>query len=817
VWEEECESHKSRRRRTIDQSKFDLSVRPCLLTDWQRIDLPGTIHAARQGPISCVATDTDYALLDIENSGKISLPSIVSSSESTELSSNTVEIPDERRNPSPAPSSKGSSRSNTPLGTKPHPPRTSSLQRARSGDFSAHSKDTKEELKVPTPSKHARAVSTGSIRGVTAQPSGEIKAAGLPTRSRSTNGGSAGLLSPPTSSQRSSTTSRSPSPRAPSRQDGKAEGGSQAGQEEPLAPSTTSKSQSPSPANTPPISQTPPPTERALETPDTIEAAVAKPKPKEKVQLKPNIITPSATEFLITTGTGKCDPGVGIFVDINGDVTRGTINFERYPERLLLDSDGWLLSLLSQGPDKRTMIEIFKWDENQEERGIVELPSEEEQDGIGIKDVKSEISFSVADIGKRLMFVRIIPTEQGGEHTSRKLEAWEESRMDEEIQAARRISGAESRILLWNNTKIWGLVRSPPVLKLDGRLPMDFSGSANGAKVRIQAVMKVLKDVEGQQPETERHFHELAYIRQKSGMLLLAELLASSHSLDTGTVLAVESVLLEGGLDPRVVVALFPSFKKEVIEGKQGLWVYAGIKQVYDALLERDNKFSGGEADLETGTLLILKRYLAAWRSKKGFGSVLDEKEVFLTVDAVLLSVLLRLDSSATTDGMVKASSHAELYKLVDSGLDCFDRAVEILEEHKRLYLLSWLYQSKKKVTEVLQTWRRILESEVGDEEFVDGEERMKEYLIARRTKELVLDYGVWLAGRNPEIGFRVFADPRARIKWEPREILEILREKAPLAYRKFLEHLVHDNKVMPITACLYHANSCRLPSTQRT
>src|SRR5690606_16174484 len=120
--------------------------------------------------------------------------------------------------------------------------------------------------------------------------------------------------------------------------------------------------------------------------------------------------------------------------------------------------------------------------------------------------------------------------------------------------------------------------------------------------------------------------------------------------------------------------------KKEVIEGKQGLWVYAGIKQVYDALRERGNKFSGGEADLETGTLLILKRYLAAWRSKKGFGSVLDEKEVFLTVDAVLLSVLLRLDSSATTDDMIKASSHAELYKLVDSGLDCFDRAIEILE-----------------------------------------------------------------------------------------------------------------------------------------
>src|SRR5690606_39239865 len=121
-----------------------------------------------------------------------------------------------RRNPSPAPSSKGSSRSNTPLGMKPHPPRTSSLQRARSGDFSAHSKDTKDELKAPSNSKHARAVSTGSIRGVSPQPSNEKNSAGLPTRSRSTNGGSANLLSPPVSSRRSSTTSRSPSPRSSS-------------------------------------------------------------------------------------------------------------------------------------------------------------------------------------------------------------------------------------------------------------------------------------------------------------------------------------------------------------------------------------------------------------------------------------------------------------------------------------------------------------------------------------------------------------------------------------------------------------------------
>ena len=39
--------------------------------------------------------------------------------------------------------------------------------------------------------------------------------------------------------------------------------------------------------------------------------------------LGPHILSPTPTEFFLTTGTSQTDPGVGIFVDLDGEVVRG--------------------------------------------------------------------------------------------------------------------------------------------------------------------------------------------------------------------------------------------------------------------------------------------------------------------------------------------------------------------------------------------------------------------------------------------------------------------------------------------------------------
>ncbi|KAK3045341.1 hypothetical protein LTS18_014001, partial [Coniosporium uncinatum] len=138
----------------------------------------------------------------------------------------------------------------------------------------------------------------------------------------------------------------------------------------------------------------------------------------------------------------------------------------------------------------------------------------------------------------------------------------------------------------------------------------------------------------------------------------------------------------------------------------------------------------------------------------------------------------------------------AELNAVVDNGIDCFDRGIQLLEQFKRLYVLSRLYQSKKQASNVLATWRRILDGEEdrgGD--FIDGENELRKYLTKIRDKNVMKEYGTWLANRRPKLGVQVFADDHARVTFAPSEALELLRERAPAAVKEYLEYLVFGKK----------------------
>jgi vacuolar protein sorting-associated protein 3 len=190
--------------------------------------------------------------------------------------------------------------------------------------------------------------------------------------------------------------------------------------------------------------------------------------------------------------------------------------------------------------------------------------------------------------------------------------------------------------------------------------------------------------------------------------------------------------------------------------------------------------------------LQFLRRFLTAWRRKKGFGSIADVDEVFRSVDASLLVVLLELDKSSPRGPARANSVRSELNELVDQGLDCFERAISILESYRRLYVLSRLYQSRKMASEVLSTWRRIVEGELDSGgEFIDGEQKVREYLTNVRNPTVVQEYGVWLAARNSRLGVQVFAEDKSKVKFEPTQVVEILRRGAPDAVKEYLEHLV--------------------------
>ncbi|QSZ34988.1 hypothetical protein DSL72_007850 [Monilinia vaccinii-corymbosi] len=570
------------------------------------------------------------------------------------------------------------------------------------------------------------------------------------------------------------------------------------------------------------------------------------------VYLKPHIVSPSPQEFLLVTGTGPRDHGVGMFVNLEGDVTRSTLDFARYPEEIIVDGrgvdvdpvpstveeeeEGYVLASMTfeDGDILRYGIEIQRWDLDPGEDAVQKFwveapPSDEVSDDkgegkIGLRTVIQPGDVYFDDVVDKLRLKRFQPDALKSVNTStlslRSVEAqtamslkrvsderelfeesppgWEARRNDEEQQFAQRLGKSKSRVVTWSGKKVWWAVRNPLALRLDAELGME-TGDEELPTLNRRKAIELMNSLRGREAKTETEFISLGYIRQKIGLLIFISLLTAPAGQATEDEYgAAEEALLEGGLDPRVILAIVPVLQNEIIEGKTGIWIHGGVKDAADHFITVTNGIWDAQSSktnsiMPEQVLRFLRRFLLSWRRRKGFGSISNETEVFKSVDAALLIVLLQLDMSSPRGPARAKSTRAELNSLVDHGVDCFERAISLLQSYNRLYVLSRLYQSRKMTEDVLSTWKRIIEGEEEDEggELLDGENEVRRYLLNVRSPALVREYGVWLASRNPKLGVQVFADGQSRVKFEPTEALKILREGAPGAVKDFLEYLV--------------------------
>ena len=535
------------------------------------------------------------------------------------------------------------------------------------------------------------------------------------------------------------------------------------------------------------------------------------------VKLPPNVASPTPNEFLLTTGTRMSDPGVGMFVDMEGEPTRGTVEFSSYPESLVLEgtgigalsspsgeeTEGFVLALVRRQTAEGVAraIEIQRWDvdpgETQQAKEWVVLgPWKEEDEGkkcSGLRKATSSSELSVPEIGINLRQRRLRIIDEGQE-----VGASENKRNDEEDKFTGGFSQLQASVLFHDRETVSWVTKNPLVTQLERQLGLAVQQSGISISVDVTGVQKAINTIRGQEPKDELEFLTLEYIRRKGSLLLFGHLVLQTAM---GVVCyerdkrVVEEALASGDIDPRIIVSLVPGLTEEVDEGKDGIWLAQGLRDTFNTLrasfnaedIIQDPKGAYGD-----NLLGIVKRYLLAWRKKKGFGSVADEAHVFRTVDAALLRVLLLLDQNTPRGPATSGTVRAELNDVVDKGVDCFERAIELFEEFHRLFMLSRLYQSKKMSTQVLATWKRILsgEHDAGGE-MVEGEHDLRRYLTKIRDKALVQEYGAWLANRNPKLGVQVFADDSSRVRFQPAEAVEILKQQAPGAVKDYLEHLV--------------------------
>lgn len=535
--------------------------------------------------------------------------------------------------------------------------------------------------------------------------------------------------------------------------------------------------------------------------------------------LPPNIVSPTANEFLLTTGTTLTDPGVGMFVNLDGDVVRGTIEFSSYPESLVLDSashaevmpspddasqEGYVLALVrrQKGGMIERCVEIQRWDadpgeahRNKESLTLSSSTAASDDSfarGTGLRTASTSAELTVGDVALNLRLRRLKLQQQLED-------SLEIKRNEEEDKLASRFAQTQANVLLFADDKVSWIVRTALISQLNQQLDQAVRQTGDaGLSIEVSVVQRVVNSIRGQEPRNELEFLTLTYIRQKAAVLLFGNLVLQTIN---GVIAyehdkrRAEDALVSGDIDPRIVLTLVSPLDQEIAEGSGGIWLPQGLRDTVEKLRQsfgRDNISRDVKGPYGDNLLHLVKRYLMVWRKKKGFGSVADEASVFQTVDAALLNVLLMLDQN-TPRGLAAAGSvRAELNEVVDRGVDCFDRAVELFEQYHRLFMLSRLYQSRKMATQVLATWRRILEGEKdAGGELIEGEQSVRQYLSKIRDAALVQDYGSWLAHRNPKLGVQVFADDSSRVKFQPTEAVAILKEKAPGAVKDYLEHLV--------------------------
>ncbi|KAK3370152.1 hypothetical protein B0H63DRAFT_421905 [Podospora didyma] len=581
---------------------------------------------------------------------------------------------------------------------------------------------------------------------------------------------------------------------------------------------------------------------------------VSPPKPGSAF-LRPHIVSPTVEEFLLVTGTGPLEPGIGLFVNLDGDPTRPTLEFDRYPREIVADGGAPDLSSSRSSPGNEEEgyvlasmvkefedglhhgLEIQRFDvnvgEDEPQKFWLEVRDKETNEPtpntpIGIRSLMQTEEMSFEEVVDKLCQRRFSPFRGGNPETptmslrsmdsrtamsmerqsqekelfDRDLESdeeslppgWETARNREGEDFVRRLAKSSSRLAVWAGADIWWAVRNPLLLQLESTLNSAVSQNQPNTSERHQ-LLALLDTIKGRDAKSELEFMTLGYIRQRASVMLLSTFLGSPDPPFTeAETKAMEENLLGGDLDARVVLALIPALRNELVVNRRGIWIYGGVKTVVESCISAEDVGLAipTVASLAPHVLQFLRRFLTAWRKKKGFGSIPDE--VFRTVDASLLLILLELDQNTPKGQNAKSGSvRKELYDLVDHGVDCFDRAVDLLESYHRLFVLSRLYQHHKMAADVLATWRRIVEGEEDKGgELGDGEQRVRGYLSNISNQALVQEYGIWLAARNPKLGVQVFADEKGKApKFEPTQVVAILREEAPDAVKYYLEYLV--------------------------
>ncbi|KAJ8098799.1 hypothetical protein POJ06DRAFT_142391 [Lipomyces tetrasporus] len=348
--------------------------------------------------------------------------------------------------------------------------------------------------------------------------------------------------------------------------------------------------------------------------------------PDEDALLPPHVATVTSGEFLVCSGTSKDEPAVGSVINLDGDMSRGSIVWNGYPSVIAVEYP-YCAAIIGNELQFHSL---------QTQQLLQTIPVASPPN---LSTVSTTYSMPFPLLADKFVLVPYF-------------DDVDSPRREEERQIASRLATVSSSLFVFSSELgVQCLVPAPALLHLD-------------ALFEKSKIDDILEAIDRNEETTERAFHELMYIRQK----------LSLYYFEQGNFVEAERYWNESNFDPRIVIALF---NQDDVKGVP--WLYAGVKESL--------KMPETEPTLEA--LMVAKHYLAGWLEKKGFESVTDAKEVFHSVEVAYLRVLLKTPMTTKeeiynfTDSTVDDDSFPESVKLLEEAHKYF--ALSRLYQSRRM------------------------------------------------------------------------------------------------------------------------------------
>lgn len=465
------------------------------------------------------------------------------------------------------------------------------------------------------------------------------------------------------------------------------------------------------------------------------EESASPPPERKSTKVKPLIAPVGTDEFLVLSGSKTDEPAMGLVVNTEGNISRGTIAWPEYPSSVAVDYP-YVASVIG------TQVQFHSLHDQRLVQSI------DFEDVPIVSNVSAGISQPYQPLVDKIRLVPLVSTDA------------ESERVETERKTAEQLSVISSSLFVYSKQRgVECLLSSPRIFHLE-RL------------VEQEKMDEVLEEMGTLEVTTERAVTELEYLNLLVG---LGYLLHEDFSSATGT-------WETGTLDPRLVVHIYDSVS---IVGE--LWVFNGILNIAKTIIDKfEGTRDGKKVKDQPESRQFYRYFLKDWLSKRDMESIADKKNVFHTIEKAYLKLILQLEANT----QIKKK---EVYGFIQNDvIESVEDAIATLQEAKRYYGQFLLYKKQGHVAKVCELWKQVLVGDVVDRDFKGTEAQFADYLTGK-DRDLVWKYGLWLAERNPSVGLKIFTSDD---RFSDSELMTAFKElENPQVWRQFLRVLVYDKK----------------------